>query len=52
MAVRIGVIGAVAVATRTPDLKSGILAVMALGAVALHHNCTSHSCSGGLKSQE
>ena len=53
MAVRIGVIvGAVAVVARTPDLKPGILAVMALGAVALHHSCTSHSCCGGLKSQE
>ena len=31
MAVRIGVIGAVAVVARTPDLKPGILAVMALG---------------------
>lgn len=39
MAVRIGVIGAVAVVARTPDLKPGILAVMALG---------NSSCDAGL----
>ena len=41
MAVRIGVIvGAVAVVARTPDLKPGILAVMALG--------KNSSCDAGL----
>ena len=63
MAIRIGVIGAVAVVARTPDLKPGILAVMALGnsscdaglgpwgqVLLLHHSCRCiHSCLKSLR---
>ena len=64
MAVRIGVIvGAVAVVARTPDLKPGILAVMAVGdsrcdaglgpwgqVRLLHHSCSCiHSCLKSLR---